>query len=187
MQRDRISTSGGPRFSSGSGEGSGWLQMGATTAIFYIRTPALSMYRKVPPSSRDDKNNNLWIHVTMKLFPSSSSSSSLTYLYHHHHHQHLVPYTHKVHIVVEWRTDEAEVPHRHPKPGSNHITFTIQDHAHAHAHASRSRLTFTTTGARGSDASGCISLNPFSRCARVCVRPVPDSSTYYGTTFLLPL
>lgn len=52
---------------------------------------------------------------------------------------------------------------------------------------SRSRLTFTTTGARGSDASGCISLNPFSRCARVCVRPVPDSSTYYGTTFLLPL
>lgn len=96
-----------------------------------------------------------------------------------------VPYTHKVHIVVEWRTDEAEVPHGHLKPGSNHITFTIQDHAHAHA--SRSRLTFTTTGARGSDASGCISLNPFSRCARVCVRPVPDSSTYYGTTFLLPL
>lgn len=128
----------------------------------------------------------IWIHVTMTLFPSSSSSSSsLTYLHHHHHHQHLVPYTHKVHIVVEWRTDEAEVPHGHLKPGSNHITFTIQDHAHAHA--SRSRLTFTTTGARGSDASGCISLNPFSRCARVCVRPVPDSSTYYGTTFLLPL
>lgn len=110
---------------------------------------------------------------------------TLTYLYHHHHqyhHQHLVPYTHKVHIVVEWRTDEAEVPHGHLKPGSNHITFTIQDHAHAHA--SRSRLTFTTTGARGSDASGCISLNPFSRCARVCVRPVPDSSTYYGTRYL---
>lgn len=107
--------------------------------------------------------------------PVSSSSSPTSSTLH----------THKVHIVVEWRTDEAEVPHGHLKPGSNHITFTIQDHAHAHA--SRSRLTFTTTGARGSDASGCISLNPFSRCARVCVRPVPDSSTYYGTTFLLPL
>lgn len=106
--------------------------------------------------------------------PVSSSSSPTSSTLH----------THKVHIVVEWRTDEAEVPHGHLKPGSNHITFTIQDHAHAHA--SRSRLTFTTTGARGSDASGCISLNPFSRCARVCVRPVPDSSTYYGTTFLLP-